>query len=157
MQFTMSLQQRVNLMAAEGNVNDVKRFYRKHRVSPNWRGANLAARAGKVAMLRYLNAHHTRATSQGVVWAAEKGYLKVVKLLGQFGVDLTGAANAALSTGNTGIVVMLHTQFGVSPTRQGVDMAFLNNHTDALNFAATRLNLYTHLTHPQDNIVFCKY
>ena len=153
----MTLQQRVNLIAADGNVNDVKRFFRTHGISPDWKGANLTARAGKMAMLGYLNNYRIRPTNQGVVWAAEKGYLKVVRFLGRIGVDLRGVANAALSRGNTGIVNMLQREFKLIPSRHGVEMAVINNNAHAVHFAAKKFKLHPLFVQKQENIVFKQY
>jgi hypothetical protein len=157
MQFHMTPQQKVNLLAAGGDVNDVKRFYRDHGISPDWRGANLTARSGKMAMLGYLHNYQIRPTNQGVVWAAEKGYMKVVRFLARMGVNLTGVANAALCTGNMGIVVMLRQEFKKTPDRRGVEMAVVNNNPEAVRFASKQFNLHPTFVQKQNNIVFKDY
>jgi len=139
--FVNSNQQKANLLAMGGNADEVEMFCKNTGLYPNSRGANLAARCGHTGMLNFLLYRGIKPTNQGARWAAEKGYLKVVKLLGRAGVCLHGSPDAALVRGHFGLVLFLYRKYGISPTPNGVDVAVAMRNIDAVGFARSKFRI----------------
>ncbi|KAF0692330.1 Aste57867_16587 [Aphanomyces stellatus] len=132
--------QLMNIAAANGRL-DLLRLIRQHHpaATPNSTGLDLAARRGKIDMVKHL--HHTErlvGTTNAVDDAAANGFLPVVAFLQTKAYGCTvAAAKKAVTHGHTDIVAFLYAHWPdvVSSSKVNlVEIAAANGHALILQF-----------------------